>query len=501
MKKIIFFLICAFSCIVQVNAQAYYYFNGSKRPIEIAANKFVAIFFTPSDKLETTPSIMELEAKTVSGKSIKVYQCDDASIMEMLTERSKAENDWYLMSCYYTDIYGDLVPVGLINVRLKKADDYPKLEQIANQYQLEIVRQNKFMPLWYVLEVTGKTTMSVLDIANQIYETGVFQSSSPFFDSNSDEISYDPSVFKQWGLYNPENEGVDISVSQAWNFATGRGVKIGIVDSGFDIQHIDLNTNIFSSYDANADSVPCLNFGFHGTHCAGIAAAIRNNGIHIAGVAPDAKLMCTNYKGSTLSYTEGKANGINWAWRNGADIISCSWSNEENDMIKEAIDSALERGRNGLGCIFVKSAGNNGNSGNPEITFPGNYRPEIIAVANLTKTGSLNISSSYGANMFVAAPGTNILSTIPDNITAFCSGTSMAVPHVAGVVAMMLERNPNLTIHQVREIIATNAKKIGNYPYNQTKEFGTWNEHSGYGIVDAYHSVISTPRYQDMNNQ
>ena len=207
--------------------------------------------------------------------------------------------------------------------------------------------------------------------------------------------------------------------------------------------------------------------------------------------------MLTNYAGGQSSDNEALANGINWAWKNGADVISCSWRTNPCDIIREAIDSAVTRGRNGKGCVFVKSAGNTGGS----ITFPGDYREEVISVANIQKNGVVNGSSSHGSNMFVIAPGTNIISTIPNNTVMYKTGTSMAVPHVAGVVAMMLERNPNLTIHQVREIIATNAKKIGNYPYNQTKEFGTWNEHSGYGIVDAYHSVISTPRYQDMNNQ
>jgi len=498
MKKYLLLFLIALSFFSELNAQAYYYYNGSKQFLKTSNNKFAVFCFSPSFKLDAESNVKELETKIISGNCIKIYQCDDFISIKMLSERSKTERDWYMMSCYTMNDYDDLTPVGLINVRLKNQDDFSKMEEMANLYHLEVVSRNKFMPLWYVLKVTDKTSTDILEIANNLYEAGLFMSSSPTFDSIKELISYDPNIYQQWGLYNKTYEGVDISISDAWNYATGRGVKIGIVDSGFDIQHIDLNANIYSSYDANGDSVPCNNFPDygHGTHCAGIAAAVRNNGIHISGVAPDAKLMCTNFSGSSISTFDAAANAINWAWKNGADIISCSWCSSPFDLIKEAIDSALTRGRNNLGCIIVAAAGNDATN----IVFPANYNSDIIAVASMEKAGTIWYNSNYGNNMFVAAPGCNILSTIPNNSIEFKTGTSMAAPFVAGVAALILERNPYLTNQQVREIIGTNAKKIGNYPYNQTKEFGTWNEHSGYGMVDAYHSVFATPRYQDMNN-
>ena len=70
----------------------------------------------------------------------------------------------------------------------------------------------------------------------------------------------------------------------------------------------------------------------------------------------------------------------------------------------------------------------------------------------------------------------------------------MACPHVAGLAALVLSRNPSLTAAEVREIIASNTKKIGNYPYNTNKVYGTWNEYYGYGLIDAYQTVLNTPR-------
>lgn len=218
---------------------------------------------------------------------------------------------------------------------------------------------------------------------------------------------------------------------------------------------------------------------------------MRNNGIQVAGVAPDAKLMSVSNRLSSSANTELKlADGINWAWKNGADVISCSWWCSQNDMLEEAIDNAVSKGREGKGCVFVKSAGNTGGP----ISYPGDYSQDVLAVANMKIDGSLDRLSGYGPNLLVTAPGSDILSTMPDNQVAKKSGTSMACPHVAGLAALILERNPSLTAKKVREIIAKNTKKVGTVPYSTNKAYGTWNEHYGYGLIDAYKAVINTPR-------
>lgn len=139
---------------------------------------------------------------------------------------------------------------------------------------------------------------------------------------------------------------------------------------------------------------------------------------------------------------------------------------------------------------MVCAAGNDTSS----VSFPANYRKEIIAVGNLTNDGTISHSSNYGEEVMVCAPGTHILSTMTNDSIGSKSGTSMACPHVAGIVALMLQINPNLSINKVREIIAKNTKKKPNMSLSKTKEFGTWNEKFGYGLVDAYKAVINTPR-------
>lgn len=160
-------------------------------------------------------------------------------------------------------------------------------------------------------------------------------------------------------------------------------------------------------------------------------------------------------------------------------------------MIKNAIDNAVTNGREGKGCVFVKSAGNSGDS----ITFPGAYRKEVIAVASLKIDGNRREDSCFGDNMLVSAPGDSILSTVNNNGIDYKGGTSMACPHVAGIAALILSRNPALSALKVREIIAKSTKQVGDKLYDTTKEFGQWNKWYGYGMIDAYKAVINTPRY------
>ena len=329
-----------------------------------------------------------------------------------------------------------------------------------------------------------------------MFETHLFDAVSPDFIFDGLECSYDPDFGELWGLYNSEYLGTDMSICSAWNYATGQGIKIAIVDQGIELTHPDLSENCYIlSYDTETSSSPSRVYGEHGTHCAGIAAAVRNNGIFTVGVAPDAKLISVSNSLSGASVSN-LANGINWAWNNGADIISCSWWCNQSEMIEDAIDNALFLGRNHKGCIFVKSAGNRHAATSPEgssISYPGDYRPEVLTVGAIKKTGVRANFSSTGPALDVVAPGVDIYSTVPNGGMAYKDGTSMATPHVAGLAALILERNPRLTGQQVRDIIEKTSKKVGSTSYNINKPNGTWNSYYGYGLVDAHQALLATP--------
>lgn len=485
-----------------ISQTSYYYYRGSKIYIQENLQKVSVI--TPKGSALLKSQVLPINSSRAeiindAAYDIAVYERNEpfinqsASVPYRMSLKNTFGINSIILPSYKNSTGEELIMTNYLNIKLKQASDLGKLQTIATKYHLTNLKQNKFMPLWYSLTITSQTPGTTLEVANTIFETGLFASSFADFSYDAHECSYDPDFSKQWGLYNSNYDNVDISICSAWNYATGRGIKIAFVDEGIDLSHADLASNISGlSYDTDTGASPSVVYGDHGTHCAGIAGAVRNNGIKMAGVAPDATLMSVSDR--LIRGTEGarkRADGINWAWKNGADIISCSWKADPNDMIADAIDGALDHGREGKGAIFVKSAGNAW--GGP-ITWPGYYRPEVLTVGSITITGSIAESASVGPAMDVVAPGDNIWSTLPNNRTGYMSGTSMAAPHVSGLAALILERNPRLTGQQVRDIIEKNTKKIGNLSYNIEKVNGTWNEEYGYGLVNAYEAIKSTPR-------
>jgi len=391
----------------------------------------------------------------------------------------------------FTNFEGQLLGLSdYFYVKLKSTSDYALLEAKATENNIIVVKQNEFMPLWYTLKVTKNTKSNSLEIANQFFETGLFDSCQPDFLSDDTFCSDDPMFGSLWGLSNSNNPGIDINVCDAWEITEGQGVNVAVLDQGIFKTHIDLSSNIHPiSYNSETNTSPSQMFGSHGTHVAGTIGAIKDNDIQVVGVAPSSKLIdVSNSLNSIPNSRMKRSDGINWAWQNGADIINNSWgSSVQYDIIDDAISEALQNGRNGLGCVVVFSTGNSSES----VGYPANSNPDIIAVGSITSNGNRSNFSNYGSQLDVVAPGSNILSTIPNNETKIENGTSMAAPHVSGVAALILSVNPCLTGKQVRDIIEQTAQKVGNYSYtnNSNRPNGTWNNQMGYGLVNAYATV------------
>lgn len=486
--------ILALFCVFSISAQdSYYYYNGEKRQLVMDNTKIVSISYASSDNsLSAMQGYVLIDVMKDDSIKVELYELNSITTLSDAIENNPLPETVSLQPCFKNAINKQVIPDGYIDIKLKKINDYVLLDSLSHHLPFEIVSQDAFMPLWYTIRmIPGKGRNSV-NLANRIEESNLFACSSPSFIQEIEDISYDPLVHEQWALRNSIYPGIDLSVSEAWNYSTGQNIVIAIVEGGgVDRDHIDLKDNIFerNSYGIShfgRDPYRCDN---HATLCAGIAAAVRNNGTQIAGVAPDAKIMS-----SCLSIGPGENNGvayaINWAWKNGADIISCSWSVEPSTRIDNAIDSAATKGRDGKGCVIVTSAGNTGR----EVTYPGNYSDDVLAISNIDKHGDLVPSSSRGNDIFVGAPGMDILSTSKNNGTSYCEGTSMSCPYVSGVAALVLERNPELTAVQVREIIARSARKIGVYQYTEDRLYGKWNKYFGYGLVNALNAVKNTPR-------
>lgn len=484
------------SCLLFSYAQnGYYYYDGEKVPLDINADKIsLLIPNNTNNQILKNRAQVPQGGKTIRNKQyeIHVFNSKNHTFTKEYDVKQNLANPHEtpkIIPVYQTVSFDELILTNHLHIRLKCQNDYYILDSLAKRYALEIEEQEEYdLPLWYTLSITPQTQSTSLEIANMLYETQLFASSYPSFSYDARLCITEPDFDKQWGLHNGNN--IDISACNAWSIATGKGITIAIIDDGIDLTHSDLTSNLHSfSYNLETNTRPSKTYGHHGTHCAGIAAAAIN-GKFIAGVAPNAKLMSISHNMIMTSDAGRKfAQGINLAWQNGADIISCSWQAPQEDMLKEAIDNALSQGRQGKGTIIVVAAGNEYHG---TVTWPGCYREEIITVSSIEADGSFSDFSSMGSFVDVCAPGGHIYSTFRNDSVGYMNGTSMACPHVAGVAALILERNPTLTNLEVRNAIERNTKKIGNVSYTQQdgRPNGTWNEQYGYGLIDAYAATM-----------
>jgi serine protease len=329
----------------------------------------------------------------------------------------------------------------------------------------------------------------------------------------------DPLYTNQWNYFDAT---AGLRLPAAWDKSTGAGINVAVIDTGYR-PHVDLKGQILQGYDfitstviANdgngrdsdasdpGDAVVAGECGsgspsqdeassWHGTHVAGTIAALTNNGVGVSGVAFGAKIVPARVLGKCGGYTSDIADAIIWssggavsgvpANANKARVINMSLggSGSCDTTTQNAINSARSRG-----TVVVVAAGNsNVNASN---SSPANC-VGVIAVAAVGKTGGKASYSNYGAIVDVAAPGgdagAGILSTLNSGQTAPASdnyayymGTSMATPHVAGVVALMLSKNPNLTPNDVESKLKSSARA-----------FPATCSGCGSGIVDASAAV------------
>jgi serine protease len=307
----------------------------------------------------------------------------------------------------------------------------------------------------------------------------------------------DPMFSQQWD-YTDVTGGMRLPA--AWDKATGTGIRVAVIDTGYR-PHVDLQGQILAGYDFIADTTisndgtgrdsdasdpgdwtaagqcgtgqPASNSSWHGTHVAGTIAALTNNGIGVAGVAYGAKVVPVRVLGQCGGYTSDIADGIIWA--SGGTVSGISNIAARAQVINMSLggggacDTTTQNAINGArsrGTVVVVAAGNEAQ--NASNSSPANCSG-VIAVAATNKSGGRASYSNYGTIVDVAAPGGDtgaaILSTLnagtkapgADSYAGYM-GTSMATPHVAGVVALMLSKNPNLTPDQVEAALKSSAR-------------------------------------------
>ena len=403
---------------------------------------------------------------------------------------------------------GGAPPIGtsyVFYLKLRAESDIATLKEVANRHNVQIIEQVPYMPLWYILSLQGSGFSNSIEASNYFFETGYFSAVDPAFMFHfTPNCVNDPMFNQQWGLRNIAHPGIDINVCNAWTIATtrGAGVNIAVIDKPIDPNHNDLRPFHHLSFDAQSGRSPSVATGArHGTLVAGIIAA-RNNGLQVVGVAPESRIIRISHSLQISNTASAEfASGITWAWREAnADIINNSWGDQSgryhallrSEILETAITNALTLGRyrNGvrLGTIVVFASGNIGLPN--RVDYPGCVHPDILVVGAIDRDGRRSSFSNHGFQLDVVAPGRDILSTLHENRTCRDLGTSLAAPHVAGVAALILSVNPNLTVQQVGNIIKKTANRnLPGFTTCENRPNGRWNREVGYGLVNAYAAV------------
>ena len=284
--------------------------------------------------------------------------------------------------------------------------------------------------------------------------------------------------------------GVDrIDADLAWGTSRGTGVRVAIIDTGIDRDHEDLVANIKGGINfvlpqvgpppkRVVDPNKWDDDNGHGTHVAGIVAAVDNE-VGVVGVAPEAHLFAVKVLDSSGSgYLSDVVSGIEWAVNNQMDVINMSLgASTDSQVLRSAVDAAHT-----AGVILVAAAGNSGdgNGDTNDINYPAKYS-SVIAVGATDLKDISPAWSSEGEELEISAPGVDIHSTWNDGLYKTISGTSMAAPHVTGVVALMLAGAWNPI--DVRTALQSTADDLGTDGHDNFY---------GYGLVDAEESVTGT---------
>ncbi|MCL2152040.1 MAG: S8 family serine peptidase [Oscillospiraceae bacterium] len=330
--------------------------------------------------------------------------------------------------------------------------------------------QNTSQTLLLKLKNTGERSVAeAVELLNSLPNIEIAE---PDYILAADYIPNDPYCDQLYGMEK-------ISAPDVWDLKIDcSSIVVAVIDTGIDINHPDLAANIWKNTDEVLDGTDSDGNGFvddicgwnfvddnnnpfddngHGTHVAGTIGAVGDNGIGVAGVAWNVKLVPLK----TLDYTgygnvSNSIRAVNYAAMMGFPITNNSYGGEEySEIFLQAIENC-----NG---IFVAAAGNDyGTNNDIAPHYPSNYDcANVISVASTDFSDSLSGFSNYGPNtVHIAAPGSNILSTYPGNDYITMNGTSMAAPHVTGAAAVIMASNPALTIDEIIAQIVWNSDEI-----------------------------------------
>ncbi|HEY9856161.1 MAG TPA: S8 family serine peptidase [Stenomitos sp.] len=274
--------------------------------------------------------------------------------------------------------------------------------------------------------------------------------------------------------YFPSEWAFSDSVTNAralWQRSINAGsVMVAVIDTGVDYTHPELRGRVLAGYNFKDGTSEIMDQDGHGTHVAGLIAAAGNNGQGIAGVSWTAKILAIKVMDSVSGTDYGAIAGIKYAVDAGAKVLNLSFSSDNtqrNPLFDLAVQYALDHG-----ALVVAAAGNKGGP----VSAPGNS-PGALTVSATSDKGMEKLASfsNFGPEVYLAAPGDNILSTVPGGGYKAMSGTSMATPIVSGAAAVLFAEHPDWTVDQVKSALAKAVDPLGTT--GRTNQYG-------YGRID-----------------
>lgn len=414
-------------------------------------------------------------------------------------------------------------------VQFKSSVTAEQIQTLNTQYGVRTIETLGYGKNGYVLELLEhEPARSVVEVANLYYESGLTEFSHPdfirsrewrgFLATKSGEKEV---ITEKESQINPRNTHYlaeqwhlkTANVIDSWSLTQGSpNITIAILDDGVDLSHPEFQGKVVKQFNFASNTMngnPQDSSDNHGTACAGVATA---SGVRAFGAAPECKLIAV--RTPNLLGIADEARMFQWAADSGADVISCSWGPEDGtgamdplaDNVRLAIHYCVTQGRNGRGIPIFWAAGN----GNESVSLDGYAsNPDVMAIAASTSRETKAWYSDYGPEICICAPSSgdaNLgekgiftvdrrgklgynsgIATKGDSAGDYTNrfgGTSSATPLVAGIAALMLSVNPNLTPNEIRDCLQRTAVKIGSgYDVNG---------HSvmfGYGRVNAFSAV------------
>jgi subtilisin-like proprotein convertase family protein len=417
---------------------------------------------------------------------------------------------------------GRVIPTGTITIQFEPDVENHTREEILKEFGLEIIEDLDFLPHGYTVKLTKASKENPLKTAATLQKCKEIKIAEP--DLNF-KIAYlytpaDTLYPRQWHLNNIGDpilglkEGADVKAKEAWNINRGsQEITVCVMDDAFDLEHPDFNVpgKIVTPKDFGQDDLdpsPTMHYENHGTACAGLAIA-QENGTGVVGLAPGCSFMPVRLANELSD--DFLVELFQYAIDNKADVISCSWHADIRNFplsakISAIIHKAATQGReNNKGCVILFAAGNYAlpldGVKDGEICYQGfALHPDVIAVGASNSLDQYSTYSNYGPELTICAPssgspGRKVVTTDRrgfqgygmSDFTYSFGGTSASTPIAAGLAALILSVDPDLSASQVRQIIIDTADKI------DEENGGYVNGHSplyGYGRINAHKALI-----------